>query len=295
MKKEIIAELTNVKLNIKEFLEQHCSMSSRKAKQLLKDKKVQINNKTAYYDNTVKNGDKVAVDISEAGKDSIVPENIPIEIIYEDEYFLAVNKPAGVLVHPTQNHPNGTLANGIKYYFASKGMDIPVRFANRIDMDTSGLVIIAKSGEAHAAIAAQFDSDSCEKFYLAVAEGIFAASQGIIDEPIGLDEANPIRRTVRADGQKSITEYQVLEQYKEAAYIQLKLITGRTHQIRVHLSSLGHALLGDKLYGGKDLYIQRQALHAFEMRFMHPYQKCIITLRAELAKDIKELVDALRN
>jgi 23S rRNA pseudouridine1911/1915/1917 synthase len=223
-----------------------------------------------------------------------MPENIPIDIVYEDAYFLAVNKPAGMLVHPTTNHPGGTLANGIKYYFASKGLDIPVRLANRIDMDTSGLVIIAKSGEAHAAIAAQFDKESCEKFYLAAAEGSFASCHGIIDMPIGIDETNPIRRAVRPDGQKSITEYQVLEQYKEAAYIQLKLITGRTHQIRVHLSNMGHPLLGDKLYGGNEQYIQRQALHAYEMRFIHPYQNSMLILRAEPPKDIEELIHHLQ-
>ncbi|OGO78654.1 MAG: hypothetical protein A2Y23_00685 [Clostridiales bacterium GWB2_37_7] len=294
MKKEIIAEQMVEKLNIKAFLEQQFSISSRKAKQLLKDKKVQINNKTAYYDNNVQAGDRVVADITETGKDSIVPENIAIEVVYEDEYFLAVNKPAGMLVHPTHNHPSGTLANGIKYYFVSKGLNIPVRLANRIDMDTSGLVVIAKSGEAHAAIAEQFDKESCEKFYLAIAEGTFIASHGIIDEPIGLDEENPIRRAIRVDGQRSITKYQVLEQYKDAAYIKLKLITGRTHQIRVHLNSVGHTLLGDKLYGGNMLHINRQALHAYEMNFLHPYQKSIITLHAELPMDMKKLLDVLQ-
>lgn len=294
MKKEIIAEQLTEKLGIKEFLEQHFLLSSRKAKMLIKDKKVQLNSKIAYYDNSVKNGDRIAVDMSETGKDSTVAENIPINIVYEDEYFLAVNKPAGMLVHPTQNHLSGTLANGIKFYFASKNLDIPVRLANRIDMDTSGLVVVAKSGEAHSALAAQFEKESCEKIYLALAEGVFAADYGVIDEPIGIDEANPIRRAVRPDGQSSITKFQVLEQYKEAALVQLKLITGRTHQIRVHLSSIGHTLLGDKLYGGKMQHISRQALHAYEMRFIHPFQEQVITLRAELPTDIKELLAAFQ-
>ena len=295
MKKEITVENSIEKLNIKEFLEKHGSFSSRKVKKLLKEKKVQINHKTAYYDNHVNSGDQVVVDLSESGKDSTLPENIALDIIYEDEYFLAVNKPAGMLVHPTQNYPNNTLANGVKFYFISKNLEIPVRFANRIDRDTSGLVIIAKSGEAHSALAKQFELDSCEKFYLGVAEGCFEAANGTIDRPIGKDEENPIRRAIREDGQKSITEYEVKEQYKNAVFIKLKLITGRTHQIRVHLSSLGHPLLGDQLYGGSMQIIQRQALHAYEMLFKHPYSNREIKLQAKLPIDMEVLLERLRS
>lgn len=294
MKKEISADMLTDKLNIKMFLEQHVFLSSRKAKQLLKDKKVQINGKAAYYDNSVKKGDQVVVDLSEIGKDSTVPEDLPLDIVFEDDYFLAVNKPAGMLVHPTQNHANGTLSNAIKYYFLSKNLDVPVRLANRIDMDTSGLVVIAKNGEVHAAIAAQFDQESCEKIYLAIAEGHFAAEKGVIDKPIGIDDENPIRRAVRKDGQRSITKYEVMEQYHNAALLKLKLITGRTHQIRVHLSSIGHPLLGDKLYDGSLLQIQRQALHAHEMRFTHPYTKRDMKLQAQLPRDMEQLIELLK-
>lgn len=295
MKKEIVAELSIEKLNIKEFLESCCSLSSRKAKQLLKQKKIQINNKTAYYDSNVKSGDKVVFDLSEAGKDSTLPENMTLDIMYEDEYFLAVNKQAGILVHPTSNFPENTLANGIKFYFLSKDLDIPIRFVNRIDRDTSGLVIIAKSGEVHRALVKQFEQDSSEKFYLAVAEGSFVEANGTIDKPIGIDDENAIRRAVREGGQKSITKYEVKEQYKMAALIKLKLITGRTHQIRVHLSSIGHPLIGDKLYGGSMQHMQRQALHAYKMIFQHPYGKGIIKLEAKLPQDMEQLLELLRN
>ncbi|MDF2533499.1 MAG: rluD 2, partial [Clostridia bacterium] len=212
----------------------------------------------------------------------------------EDEYYLAVNKPAGMLVHPTQNHNTGTLSNAVKYYFVSKGLEIPIRLANRIDMDTSGLVVIAKSGAAHSAIATQFDKEGCEKYYLAVAEGRFASKQGVIDAAIGVDDNNPIRRAIKADGQRSITEYEVQEQYKEAALLRLKLITGRTHQIRAHMSSIGHPLLGDKLYGGNEQRIKRQALHAYEMIFMHPFNNVEMKLQAELSQDMKQLIEYLR-
>lgn len=295
MKKEIMVAVSNEKLNIKAFLESYCTLSSRKVKQLLKQKKIQINSKTAYYDSNVKSGDKVVFDLSEAGKDSTLPESMALDIIYEDEYFLAVNKPAGILVHPTTNFPTNTLANGIKFYFLSKDLDIPIRFINRIDRDTSGLVIIAKSGEAHSALAKQFELDSCEKLYLAVAEGFFEAASGTIDKPIGIDDENTIRRAVSKDGHKSITMYEVQEQYKIAALVKLKLVTGRTHQIRVHLSSIGHPLLGDELYGGNMQYLQRQALHAYKMTFLHPYGKEIIRLQAKLPHDIEQLLALLKH
>ncbi len=295
MKKELKVKIEAEKLNIKDYLELECSFSSRKIKALLKNKRVLINDKVAYWDNSVKNEDILTIDLSETGKDSTIPEDIPIEVIYEDEYFLAVNKSAGMLVHPTDNHPKATLANGIKYYFINKGFDIPIRFANRIDMDTSGIVVVAKSGEAHAKFSKQFGEEGCEKYYMALAEGTFEVKAGSIEKPIGIDEENPIRRAVREDGQRSITQYEVLEQYDLAALLRLKLITGRTHQIRVHLSSLRHPLLGDKLYGGKDELIARQALHACEMIFSHPFSKGIIRLEAPLPDDMKKLISKLHN
>lgn len=295
MKKELIAESLIEKINIKDFLEQRTELSSRRLKLLLKSRKITINGKPAYFDNIVRNGDKIIVDMAETGRDSTVPEDIPVDVIYEDDYFLAVNKPAGMLVHPTQNHPGGTLSNAVKHYLVAKGMDIPVRLANRIDMETSGLVVIAKSGEAHSALSAQFEQDSCRKYYIAVAEGCFEVQQGVIDKPIGIDPGNPIRRAVTADGQSSRTEYEVLEQYKDAALVRLKLITGRTHQIRVHLCSMGHPLLGDMLYGGKPIGISRQALHAYEMQFAHPFTKKAVKLQADMPQDMTALIDRLRN
>lgn len=293
MKKEIKVDLSKDNISIKDFIVAQHSFSSRKVKMLLKNKQVQINGKTAYYDNVVKNGDVVMLELIDTGRDSTAAEDLPIEVIYEDEYFLAVNKAAGILVHPTQNHPTGTLGNAIKFYMTSKGLDNPVRLANRIDRDTSGIVIAAKSGDAHSKLAAKFELESCRKYYLAVAEGHLDVEKGIIDKPIGIDETNPIKRCVRADGQRSITEYEVLRQYKEAALLRLKLITGRTHQIRVHLSNLGHPLLGDMLYEGKAGYIDRQALHAYELVFEHPYEGRQIALQAKLPQDMEILIDRL--
>lgn len=294
MKKEFQIKPGEEGRNIKEYLGQQAGLSARRIKQLLKAKKIEINGRPAYFDNSVKNGDLIRVDLEDTGRDSIVPQALSLEVIFEDEYFLGANKRAGMLVHPTQNFPDGTLSNAVKHYFKLQGLDIPVRLINRIDMDTSGIVLIAKSGEAHSAFAARFQQEDCRKYYLALAEGRFEEKKGCIDAPIGLDEANPLRRAVRADGQASLTEYEVLEQYEEAALIRLRLVTGRTHQIRVHMSSLGHPLLGDLLYGGNNAQIRRQALHACRLQFAHPFMAEEIDLAAALPEDMQKLIEHLR-
>ncbi len=294
MKKEFEIKPGDDGMNIKEYLSTQAGLSSRRIKQLLKAKKIEINSKPAYFDNQVKKGDLIRVELEELGRDSIIPEDLPLDVIFEDEYFLGVHKPAGMLVHPTQNFPEGTLSNAVKHYFKQRGLDIPVRLINRIDMDTSGIVLIAKSGEAHSAFSSLLQQEDCGKYYLAIAEGVFEESKGSVDSPIGLDEQNPLRRAVRADGQPSLTEYEVLEQYSAAALVKLRLMTGRTHQIRVHMKSLGHTLLGDRLYGGSTDRIARQALHAYELQFVHPITKEALCLRAELPEDMKKLIDDFR-
>jgi 23S rRNA pseudouridine1911/1915/1917 synthase len=294
MKKEFQIKPGDEGSNIKEYLAQQAGLSARRIKQLLKAKKIQINGRPAYFDNSVRSGDLIRIDLEDTGRDSIVPQELPLDIIFEDEYFLGANKPAGMLVHPTQNFPDGTLSNAVKYHFKQQGLDIPVRLINRIDMDTSGIVLIAKSGEAHSAFAARFRQEDCRKYYLALAEGRFEEQKGPIDAPIGLDEANPLRRAVRTDGQNSLTEYEVLEQYEEAALIRLRLVTGRTHQIRVHMSSMGHPLLGDVLYGGNTALIRRQALHASQLRVVHPFTAEAIDLGAALPEDMQNLIEQLR-
>lgn len=293
MKKQMIVNISAGKQNIKEWLEQQLVLSSRKLKALFKNKRIWINGKVAYSDNSVQNGDVIEIDLSEMGKDSTVPEDIPIEVVYEDAHMLAVNKKPGMLVHPTQTHTGGTLANAVKHYFLSKGLELPIRLVNRIDMDTSGLVLFAKSGEAHAALVKQLEQEDAYKLYLAIVQGSLENSKGLIDKPIGVDEENPIRRAVRVDGQKSVTEYEVVERLTDADLVKLRIITGRTHQIRVHMSDAGHPLLGDALYGGSQDKINRQALHAYQLRFTHPYEKRDIILQAELPEDMAQLLKEL--
>lgn len=273
------------------YLKEDMELSSRKAKKLL-DNGIKINDKKAYGDTKLRDGDILLIE-EDMVRDSVVPEMMELTIIYEDDNILAVNKPPYLLVHPTSNHANGTLANGIRYYFDIKGITEPVRFFNRIDMDTSGIVIVAKNSQVHSLLD-RYSSKNMVKKYLAVVSGIPSEKSGKIKLPISNKSDSEGRRFISDEGKLAITEYQVLEEYKDASLVSIIIRTGKTHQIRVHFSSMGHPLLGDKLYGGPDDYIKRQALHASKLDFLHPISKKHISIKAPLPSDMLMLIQKLR-
>lgn len=278
---------------IGDYMSESLGFSSRQTKKLLKDKKVCINGKTAYRDNKLKGGDLLEIDLSEEPRKDILPENIELSIIYEDEHLLAVNKPPYMLVHPTPNHMSGTLLNAAAHHFERQGIKAGLRLLNRLDMNTSGVVVIPKSAAVHSKLDEMMKSGNIKKFYTAVIEGAIDPEKGIIDRPIGKDEADSIRRKVSSDGQPAVTIYETLRKFKGHSLVRLELLTGRTHQIRVHLSYLEHPVLGDELYGKASKLIKRQALHASDMELPHPCGSGIIKLHAELPEDIRMLVTRL--
>lgn len=293
MRNKYIVSLSENRMLIAEYLSKFLGFSSRQAKKLLKEKKVRINGKPAYRDNKIMDGDILEIDMSEAPGNKIAAEAIELSIVYEDENILAVNKPPYMLVHPTPNHPSGTLLNAAAYYFSEKGEEKALRLLNRLDMNTSGIVVLPKSAAVHSRLEEMMESGRIRKFYLAVVEGVLEPNKGVIDKPIGKDEANPIRRRVRRDGQQAVTKYETVKKSGNYSLVRLELITGRTHQIRVHLSSLGHPIVGDSLYGKASELIGRQALHASDMEFPDVYGIGIIKLHAGLPGDIEALVSML--
>jgi 23S rRNA pseudouridine1911/1915/1917 synthase len=293
MQNKYVVSLKENRKFIADYISESLGLSSRQIKKLLKDKKVCINGKTAYRDNRLKNGDLLEINMSEAPRIDIAAEDIKLDIIYEDEHILAVNKPPFMLVHPTPNHPAGTLLNAAAYHFAIKGEQAALRLLNRLDMNTSGIVVMPKSAMIHSKMGEMMKSGDIKKFYLAVVEGVIEPEKGIVDKPIGKDEADPIRRNVKSDGQPAVTIYETLKKSEDNSLLRLELMTGRTHQIRVHLSYLGHPVVGDALYGKESRLIGRQALHASDMEFPHPDGRGIIKLHAELPEDIRTLVSKL--
>ena len=205
-----------------------------------------------------------------------VPQNIPLDVVYEDDDVIVVNKPVGMVVHPAPGHPDGTLVNALLYHCGESlsGINGALRpgIVHRIDRDTSGLIIAAKNDRSHMALAAQLQDHSLARTYEAVAAGGFREDAGTIDAPVGRHPVDRKRMTIdRKNGRPAVTHWTVLGRYAGATHLQCRLETGRTHQIRVHLSSIGHPLLGDTVYGGKPYPgLAGQCLHARRLRFMHP-------------------------
>ena len=205
-----------------------------------------------------------------------------------------------MVVHPTRGYPLGTLANGVLYYFQEKGEKCIVRLVSRLDMDTSGLIIIAKNQFSHMALARdmqdkEMQGKTFEKSYMAIVHGNMENKSGTIDLPIGKPDEESIKREICEDGQRSITHYEVIESFKNGDLVKMTLETGRTHQIRVHLSHIGHPIYGDSLYGKEEIhYIDRQALHAYKLIIPHPRTGEELILMTDLPEDMKNLISKLK-
>lgn len=216
-----------------------------------------------------------------------------LEVLYEDDFCMVVHKPAGLKVHPTdrksEQPDTDTLANVVAAYYQSTGQQVAVRHVHRLDTDTTGPVLYAKCKTALMKLDEAMREKAIDRTYLAIAEGVFAKKKGFIKQPIGKDRHHKQRRRVSSTGQYALTNYVVLDQYEDTALIELSLETGRTHQIRVHLSFLGHPLLGDTLYGGKtqEGLVTRQALHGVQLTFAHPFSGERIVVQDPIPEDFQ--------
>ena len=240
----------------------------------------------------LKDGDTVSYQVEKPSE--IEPEALPLDIRYEDEYLLIVNKPPGQLVHPTTKEAHGTLAGAVLYHYKAKGENHSYHPIHRLDRDTSGLVLIAKEPQVQYLLTAKDGTKRFHREYLAIVEGRPKPPEGLIDAPIARALPSIILRKVSPEGKEARTHYKTLSSMeregKLLSLIELKLETGRTHQIRVHMNYLGHPLLGDDLYGGSLELMQRQALHACRLHFIHPVTKEQINVKAELPRDMQRLL-----
>lgn len=223
---------------------------------------------------------------------TLTPQALPLTIVYEDEAVLIVDKPAGLMVHPTARKDEITLANAVLHYYESTGQPLSFHPVHRLDRQTSGLVLIAKSAFYHNSLVQQ-GIKNLHRTYIAIVSGSMAEDRGTITSPIARKPGSIIERIVSPCGQSAVTDYQVIARHSAATLTEITLHTGRTHQIRVHFSSIGHPLLGDDLYGGTTALIKRQALHAARLSFLHPIDNTVITLTSPLPADMKDLQDLL--
>jgi len=282
-------------IKLRDYLKKNLKLSSRLIRGAALTSRIFVNDKVVKLNQIVSTGDLITIDIDKKESQNITPEDIPIQIVYEDGDILVVDKPINMVVHPTKSYQAGTLANALLYYFQKTGENCIVRLVNRLDMDTSGLIIIAKNQFSHMMLSRSMEKDELIKGYTAVIHGFMEEAKGTIDLPIYRVGQGTIKRIVHEDGQRSITHYKVQESLIRGQILTLRLETGRTHQIRVHLSHIGHPIYGDSLYGIKEdtNLILRQALHASYLCFKHPRTREEICLKSKLPKDILDLIDNL--
>ena len=279
---------------IKQILKERLFISDRLLTFLKKNSLILYNNdKITNLNILARLNSTVTVDLNfEEDNNNIVPIKMDLKIIYEDEALLIIDKPAGIPVHPSILHYTNSLSNGVKYYFDSINLKKKIRPVNRLDRNTSGIVIFAKNQYIQECLIHQMQTKEFKKTYLAVVEGHLKKLNGTIDAPITRKENSIIERCVAENGEKSITHYKVLKQNFEKNYdiVECLLETGRTHQIRVHLSYIGHPLIGDTLYGNNSKYISRQALHAYKVEFINPITNKLTQFTSDLPKDFVSFI-----
>ena len=278
--------------NILHVLKEQFLLSDRLITKLKKANKIYLNDLPTYTKKSVTVGDKVSVLIDfEEDNSNIVASNIPLDIIYEDDYLLVINKPANIAIHPSILHFDNSLSNGVKFYFDKLGLKKKIRIVNRLDRNTSGIVVFAKNEYIQECLIKQMKTKELKKEYLAIAKGILKSKSDTLNFPIARKEGSIIERTVSSDGDSAITHYDVVKEFNNLSLVHIVLETGRTHQIRVHFSYIGHPILGDTLYGSPSELINRQALHSYKLTFIHPVTKKVLSLEAPLPNDIENIIN----
>lgn len=299
MKLSYTIQATDNFINVKEVLKNKFQVSDRLLLKLKKAQKILINDSQGFVWSQVKNNDKIEFLIDfEEDSSNIPATKMNLDILYEDEAYLVINKPAGLPIHPSMDHYTDSLSNGVKYYFDSISLHKKIRPVNRLDKNTSGIVIFAKNEYIQECLVKQMQANIFAKEYISICNGIFSEKYGTISLPIARKENSIIERCIdEKHGAPSVTHYEVLKEcyHKEYSYsiVKCKLETGRTHQIRVHMQAIGHSLIGDSLYGSSSPLINRQALHAYQVKFIHPITKQEVTYIAPLPQDMQRLASML--
>lgn len=293
-KYNLISYINEEDLTLKEILLDKLNFSVRSLSKMKREKSVLVNGEFKKLSSNIVKGDLIEVRIDE-DMANFEPQDLNLNIIYDDFDIIMVNKPPFMVVHPTKSHFDKTIANGVTDYIIKKNEKVKVRFVNRLDMNTSGLVIVAKNAYAHHVLSKDMSGDKVIKRYITVVNGVVENDEGTINQPIYRPTEDSIKRVVDERGQASVTHYKVLERLNNATVLEVKLETGRTHQIRVHMNFIGHGIIGDELYGyvNEDL-INRQALHAYSLEFMQPRTKEILEFKADIPSDMKDLIEKLR-
>ncbi|KAA5807574.1 RluA family pseudouridine synthase [Thermoanaerobacterium thermosaccharolyticum] len=296
----IIAEKDDVDKRIDSFLASELDYTRSYLKKLILDGLVKVNGLLIKPNYKLKEGDSVDVNIPEAEEIDLRPENIPFDIIYEDDDIIVINKPQGMVVHPAPGNYSGTLVNALLYHCKNlSGINGELRpgIVHRLDKDTSGVMVVAKNDKAHLDLSNQIKERTILKKYIAIVEGVIKDDEGSIEAPIGRDHVERKKMAVTEDGRYALTLYKVLERYKNNSLIEATIKTGRTHQIRVHMSYIGHPIVGDEVYGYKKqrFNLLGQALHSKLLGLVHPSKKIYMEFEAPIPEYFERLINILKS
>lgn len=294
----IVEELEGTVRLDKYLAETQEDLSRSYIQQLIDEKRILVNEKAAKSSLKIKNGDTVSIDLPEAKALEAVPEEMILDVVYEDHDVIVINKPKGMVVHPGVGNPNGTLVNGLLYHCKDlSGINGVLRpgIVHRIDKDTTGLLVACKNDRSHESLAQQLQDKTASRKYIALVHGTIPHEFGTIDAPIGRDEKDRQKMAVTAKNSRhAITHFKVLKRYKDMTLVECRLETGRTHQIRVHMQYIGFPIVGDPKYSiRKTLNTNGQMLHAFELSFIHPVTEQWMTFNAPLPKEFEEILGSL--
>ena len=298
---KIIVDEENIGKRIDSFIPYIKEDISRSMVQkLIEQKNIKVNGKETKHSYKLKLNDQIEIAVPKAKKIDLKAQNIPLEVIYEDEDIIVINKPKGMVVHPANGNPDGTLVNAVmnicKDSLSGIGGEIRPGIVHRLDKDTSGAIIVAKNDRAHIGLSNQLKNHEVKKTYLALVRGIIKENEATINMPIARSKKDRKKMDVDKDGKESITHFKVLGRYKNKyTLLQINLETGRTHQIRVHLSHIGYPIIGDEVYsnGKNEWNITGQCLHAWKLEFKHPVSGKKINLEAKIPKYFKNIIKEL--
>lgn len=295
---DFIAETGDIRADV--YLTEKCDVSRSRIKKLCDDGLCLINGKAVKSNKIVKVGDKISLSVPDEKNLDVAPENIPLDIVYQDDDLAVINKPQGMTVHAGNGVKGGTLVNALLFHLDKlSGINGVIRpgIVHRIDKNTSGLIVVAKNDKAHVALAKQLEDKTCHRIYVALLEGVLKNDEGVIDTFIGRNPADRTKMAVVKSGRKAITHYRVLERFGGYTFCEFSLKTGRTHQIRVHAKYLGHPIVGDPEYGYKNgkFKLNGQLLHAKTLEFIHPTTGKLMTFTAPLPDYFEKVLKIVKN
>lgn len=296
---EIVLTAQESGVRLDKYISDNSEISRSYAAKLAENGDITVNGKKAEKKTKVQSGDEIRINVPEPEALEAVAQDIPIDIVYEDDSVIVVNKPQGMVVHPAPGNPDGTLVNGLLYHCSLSDINGVVRpgIVHRIDKDTSGLLIVAKTNEAHESLSKQLKERKAMRRYYCIVNGNIKEDSGTINKPIGRHPIDRKKMAVVAGGREAVTHFRVLERFGQYTLVECILETGRTHQIRVHMASIGHSIVGDPVYGVKKERFKTngQLLHAKTIGFEHPKTKEIMEFDSELPEYFKDVLNKLKN